>query len=257
MLNIDEETMIEALRVVEEAIDRGFEACNDVLKVKKVLNYDDTTKIIVSYTRSASTDNPDILGMASVVSNAYLVVIQPEHINGTFITALADIVAQAVTFNRVMDNSASKKQEDSARAMSSAAEELRKVLPPTKKELAKKTKELTFSEALTGRVLCSVVNTGDEVIFTAEEGEVLKLYHDKDCCESVTVEDVCGDLADLCFAPLVQAEEVSGADGEDKGDESYTWTFYKLRTRMGEVTIRWYGESNGYYSERVDFMQVK
>ncbi len=59
--------------------------------------------------------------------------------------------------------------------------------------------------------------------------------------------------------PLVVAEDVSSDDfPAPPGDyvESYTWTFYRLATAKGFVVIRWLGESNGYYSESVDFCRV-
>jgi hypothetical protein len=62
----------------------------------------------------------------------------------------------------------------------------------------------------------------------------------------------------LVGARLEMAEAVSNStDGPKEGyADSYTWTFYKLATAKGYVTVRWYGESNGYYSEEVDFGPV-
>ena len=99
-----------------------------------------------------------------------------------------------------------------------------------------------------------------EIHFTTECGEVYKMYHQQSCCESVYIEDICGDLQDLIGSEILIAEEVEGeipADFEDRYHESYTFTFYKFATRKGYVDIRWLGESNGYYSESVDFVKVK
>ncbi len=109
------------------------------------------------------------------------------------------------------------------------------------------------------RVLESVKRTDDEeLIFTCDTGEVYRMYHEQDCCESVYIEDIVGDIYDIVGSVIVEAECVTNSDdeGEDWTDDSFTWTFYKIGTAKGFVTIRWYGESNGYYSEEVTFERV-
>lgn len=120
-------------------------------------------------------------------------------------------------------------------------------------------------EDLKGEVLTDVKNRdNEELIFTLEGGEKYCLYHEQDCCESVTIEEIIGDLKDLVGSPVTQAEEVTHKDENPKGvkkpeyqDDSYTWTFYKLATQKGFVTIRWHGTSNGYYSEAVDWRKCE
>ena len=106
---------------------------------------------------------------------------------------------------------------------------------------------------LIGKTMVSARQVDNERIeFVDSEGVEYSLYHDDDCCESVYIEDVVGDLQHLVGAPLYMAEEVYSTDDpkdEEYPDESFTWTFYKFATVHGYVTIRFYGSSNGYYGE--------
>ncbi len=71
-----------------------------------------------------------------------------------------------------------------------------------------------------------------------------------------------GDLDDLIGYPLLQAEESTSDASRRKDEDGYTpesatWTFYKFATIKGYVTIRWYGTSNGYYSESACMKKIK
>ena len=89
----------------------------------------------------------------------------------------------------------------------------------------------------------------DELRFHWDKGTFV-FYHQQNCCEGVYIESIVGDLSDLEGTPLLVAEESTDSGDTEYGSE--TWTFYKFATIKGYVDVRWYGESNGYYSESVD-----
>ena len=114
---------------------------------------------------------------------------------------------------------------------------------------------MAFSDLLHHTLLSvSINNDRDEVRFLLDDGQVFRMFHSQDCCESVSLEDVCGDLDDLRMGYVLEAREEVGEAPDGKNDEG-TWTFYIIQTDKGAVTLRWYGISNGYYSESVDFVQ--
>lgn len=107
-------------------------------------------------------------------------------------------------------------------------------------------------QKMVGRVVEDVSQGDDEIAFRFRDGSTAKFYHSQDCCESVTVDDVNGDWADLYGQELLVADERTNHDSGGVY-ESVTWTFYTFRSLGGSVDVRWCGESNGYYSESVDF----
>lgn len=145
-------------------------------------------------------------------------------------------------------------------------------------------------EQLKGKTIDELTGceVGSEVIeFDTKEGPRFRLKYHQDCCANCSVEEIIGDIQDLIGTPILLAEEVSSnepdksameeREAEYKKDkenyeksgnkyyyknfedycksryESETWVFYKLSTIKGSVTLRWYGSSNGYYSESATF----
>lgn len=124
-------------------------------------------------------------------------------------------------------------------------------------------------EDLLGLTLTDIIVSKhkDTMTFVVDDGRRFQLFHEQDCCESVTLYDVCGELDDLVGTPILLAELVKSHDNPVEiprfwpADEEYyrsqTWSFYKLATIKGYVTLRWYGSSNGCYSESVSFRRQR
>lgn len=137
-------------------------------------------------------------------------------------------------------------------------------------------KKIDF-KTLEGKVFTEVVVIGNEKIIFKNENEYYEMLHEQDCCEGVTIDSINGndnpsdfqkEIEVLIGNPILKAEEKSNSENPKRycyrkdvenateddwhEDESHTWTFYTLATVKGFVDIRWYGSSNGYYSETVD-----
>lgn len=107
-----------------------------------------------------------------------------------------------------------------------------------------------------------------EILFYCSDGSKYTQYHATECCESVYVEDIIGEFSDLLNYPLLMCEEVSNLPegitpyfvnngGNFYNENNGTWTFYRLGTINGYVTIRWFGYSpTGCYAETADFKKL-
>jgi hypothetical protein len=111
-------------------------------------------------------------------------------------------------------------------------------------------------EELEGKTIHAIKrNSFDEedfIEFICSDGWIYTMYHEQDCTEYVCIEDINGDLDNLIGCRLEQADMRTNSKGGSEEGDSETWTFYNFATIKGYVVIRWYGSSNGYYSEGVD-----
>lgn len=116
--------------------------------------------------------------------------------------------------------------------------------------------QLCEFSVLEGSVIQEIRKIDDEtLLFITDKGTFVQL-HQQDCCESVSIEDITGDLRDIQGAYVGLAEEAVSHEEDDSGYESCTWTFYNLSTTKGDLAIRWFGSSNGYYSETASFYRL-
>lgn len=114
--------------------------------------------------------------------------------------------------------------------------------------------ECEFNE-LQGLTITAIHYLDDNecLVIETECGRKFQMQHDQECCEEVKMIDI-EDHDAILNSPVLKAYETMQEGGTEYGHE--TWTFYHLSTIKGSVVIRWHGESNGYYSEDVNFYEV-
>lgn len=113
---------------------------------------------------------------------------------------------------------------------------------------------------LVGRTIETIegLTKGSKIVaFGCTDGTVFFMHHVRDCCEDVDIEDIVGDVADLIGTPVLTANENVSKGGSSEQCSTWTATHYDIATIKGNVTIRWIGASNSYYSESVDFSILK
>lgn len=123
-------------------------------------------------------------------------------------------------------------------------------------------KEVSIN-ALIGKIITAVDGLrqySECVTFRCSDGSEYEFYHHPECCESVSLADFSGDEDDILNTEIIQAEESISTEPqneEDKQRDSFTWCFYRITTAKGQLVLRFLGESNGYYGERMEFYQTK
>ena len=123
--------------------------------------------------------------------------------------------------------------------------------------------QYSFSRHLppTDFVLESIDVFHEETVFTTQCGRKFKIYHEQDCCESVYMVDSLGNPKELIGKTI---REVQFGEPDDAFQDAYlaeqcsyppeSYTFTEVRFVCDDMTYveRWFGESNGCYSEEVD-----
>jgi hypothetical protein len=146
-----------------------------------------------------------------------------------------------------------KRAEEVVQFIGKQTKELEKVIDKNSTDINWSDRDnVVIIHKLIGTTLQSAKAEKNELIFVDTSGTKFRFYHDQDCCEGVWIESIDGDLNDLVGSPIYMAEKSCRVCAEEEDVEEYgKWTFYRFATAKGYVTVRWMGESNGWYSVEV------
>jgi hypothetical protein len=118
-------------------------------------------------------------------------------------------------------------------------------------------------ERLVGETLVAIDqdDKSSEILLTTASGRQFRIVHHDDCCESVHIEGTDGEWSSLIGKVIESAShEEESADGtlDEYGYsyESATKTTITFKVNDATVVSRWFGSSNGYYSESVNVDEI-
>jgi hypothetical protein len=97
-------------------------------------------------------------------------------------------------------------------------------------------------ESLKDKIIKNIkINTKeDEILFIDSDDKKYLMWHDQDFNERMYIENICGDLDDILNSPILFVDETI----IDNKESHEKFTFYRLATTKGSVTVRWCGEYN-------------
>ena len=101
---------------------------------------------------------------------------------------------------------------------------------------------------LRGKIIKSIREIdGERIDIETEDNKKYSMFHSQDCCESVRIHDIKGNLQDLIGSEIISASENSSSTDWPEDVEiptyrdSWTWTIYTFQNEKGTVKIRWLG----------------
>lgn len=108
--------------------------------------------------------------------------------------------------------------------------------------------------SLAGKTITSIEGlNSDHVTIKTECGKTYGMRHFQDCCESVSLKEVLGNVDSIIGKEVRYAnEDTSDCSGEWS---SGTRTTFTIHTNGGSLILIWEGYSNGYYGEGVSFYE--
>lgn len=116
------------------------------------------------------------------------------------------------------------------------------------------------SEKLKGKVLESwQCNFSDELVLYFTDDSCGTFFHSQECCESVSITSTELEISKLdeCLGKVLTSycEDIDYNTTQDISwhIDPFTNTTQIFNFEGVELKIKWVGESNGYYSESVDF----